>query len=76
MLAIGGSDDMIGDHLTDAIHCYDRATNSWSVIGQLPTPLRSVLTAALSTNKVVVVGGWNGSIVCHDTYSIKIMSRR
>ena len=44
--------------LTGAIHCYNKATNSWSIIGEMPTPRYGVLTAVLPTNKLVVVGGY------------------
>ena len=44
---------------TGAIYCYDEATNSWSIIGEMPTPRRDVLTAVLPSNKLVVVGGQN-----------------
>ena len=37
--------------------CYDVATKSWSVIGEMPTPRSRVLTAVLPSNKLVVVGG-------------------
>ena len=54
--------------LTGAIHCYNKATNSWSIIGEMPTPREDVLTAVLPTNNLVVVGG-NLSIFdnCTDT---------
>ena len=55
VLAIGGQD---GDNPTGAIHCYDVATNSWSVIGEMPTPRYLVLTAVLPSNELVVVGGY------------------
>ena len=45
MLAIGGDDDV--GNPTGAIHCYDMATNSWNVIGEIPTPRSRVLTAVL-----------------------------
>ena len=54
VLAIGGID---GGNATGAIHCYDVATNSWSVIGEMPTPRYLVLTAVLPSNELVVVGG-------------------
>ena len=54
VLAIGGVD---GNHPTGAIHCYDMATNSWSVMGEIPTPRSRVLTAVLPSNELVVVGG-------------------
>ena len=44
-------------NLTGAIHCYNMTTNSWSVIGEMPTPRSSVLAAVLPSNDLVVVGG-------------------
>ena len=55
VLAIGG-DDGAGNP-TRAIHSYDMATNTWSVIGEIPTPRSRVLTAVLPSNEMVVVGG-------------------
>ena len=57
VLAIGGEDAQFGGNLTGAIHCYDEATNSWSVIGVMPTPRCEILTAVLPSNELVVVGG-------------------
>ena len=54
VLAIGGKD---GDNSTGAIHCYDVATNSWSVISEMPTPRYQVLAEVLPSNELVVVGG-------------------
>ena len=59
VLAIGGLDD--DDDPTGAIHCYDVATNSWSVIGETPTPRCRVLTAVLPSNELMVVGGFDAS---------------
>ena len=55
VLAITSKD--CNGRLTGAIHCYNKATNSWSIIGEMPTPRYDVLTAVLPTNKLVVVGG-------------------
>ena len=62
VLAIGGADSQsrIGNP-TGAIHCYDVATDSWSVVGEMPTPRSSVLTAVLPSNELVVVGGVEAS---------------
>ena len=68
VLAIGGDDDD-GDR-TGAIHCYDVATNSWSVIGEIPTPRSWVLTAVLPSNELVVVGGEDASGDCRSTLEI------
>ena len=54
VLAIGGA---YSRSPTGSIHCYDVATNSWSVIGKMPTPRYSALTAVLPSNELVVVGG-------------------
>ena len=59
VLAIGGID---GVNPTAYIYCYDVATNSWSVIGEMPTPRFLVLTAVLPSNELVVVGGQRSSI--------------
>ena len=56
LLAIGGADDMYGFRPTGAIHCYNVTTNSWSVIGEMPTPRSDVLTAVFPSNYLVVVG--------------------
>ena len=55
VLAIGGADS--GDNPTGAIHCYDVATKSWSVMREMATPRYRVLTAVLPSNELVVVGG-------------------
>ena len=54
MLAIRGE---IGGNPTGAIHCYDVTTNSWSVIGEMPTPSSCALIAVLPSNELVVIGG-------------------
>ena len=53
VLAIGGRD---GGNPTGAIHCYDVATNSWSFMGEIPSPRYLALTAVLPSNELVVVG--------------------
>ena len=70
VLAIGGADAQYGGNPTGAIHCYDMTTNSWSVIGEMPTPRSDVLTAVLPSNELVVVGGWNASGICSRTIDI------
>ena len=57
LLALGGANAQCGGNPTGAIHCYDVATNSWSVIGEIPTPRSRVLTAVLPSNELVMVGG-------------------
>ena len=57
VLAIGGAYSRYNPRPTESIHCYDVATNSSSVIGKMPTPRYSALTAVLPSNELVVVGG-------------------
>lgn len=57
VLAIGGIDDELDSRPSGAIHCYDAVMNSWSVIGELPTPRYEALTAVLPSNELVVMGG-------------------
>ena len=57
VLAIGGSDDF---KPKGTIHCYDRVTNSWTLIGEMPTARYGVLATALANNELVVAGGYTG----------------
>ncbi len=58
VLAIGGNDKTDGGHPTAAIHCYDKATNSWSVVGNIRYPRSRVLTVVVPcSNEVIVVAG-------------------
>ena len=57
VLAIGGADNLWGHNPIGAIHCYNVTTNSWTVIGEMPTPRSRVLAAALPSNDLVMVGG-------------------
>ena len=54
VLAIGGSDQQLTP--TGAIHQYNRSTNSWSVIGEIPTPREGPLLAVLPSHELIVVG--------------------
>ena len=57
VLAIGGEDGRFSANPIGDIYCYDMASNSWSVIGEIPTPIVEALTAILPSNELVVVGG-------------------
>ena len=61
VLAIGGSDKISGSTPTGAIHQYNRSSNSWSVIGEMPTP-RSQIVAVLPSNELIAVGGDKGTL--------------
>ena len=58
LLAVGGK---CGGQLTGDIYCYDVAMDSWSAVGEMPTPRCDVLTAVLPSNELVVAGGAMGS---------------
>ena len=70
VLAIGGSDQWRGGTPTGAIHQYNRSTNSWSVIGEMPTPRAHPLVAVLPSHKLIVVGGLNCAVteIASSTY--------
>ena len=56
VLAIGGDHSLCRSKPTGAIHCYDVAINSWSVICEVPTPKGAALTAVLPNDTLLVVG--------------------
>ena len=65
VLAVGGKN---GNTPTRAIYCYDRSTNSWNLIGGMPTPRSYPLVATLPHNELVVVGGEASKVTemaCH-----------
>ena len=58
VLVIGGKDhNFYGGTPTGAIHYYNQSTNSWSVIGEIPTPRSDPLVAVLPSNELIAVGG-------------------
>ena len=63
VLAIGGSDKTWRDKLgpTGAIYLYSENSNSWSVIGEMPTPRCLAQVAVLPSNELITVGGMDGS---------------
>ena len=70
VLAIGGKDQLFNGRPTRAIHQYNRSTNSWSVIGEMPTPRASPLVAVLPSHELIVVGGLNCAVteIASSTY--------
>ena len=69
-LTIGGSGDQYSGIIAGTIHRYNTITNSWSVIGEMPTRRHATLVAVLpSSNELVVVGGY-GSEQNSTPYSI------
>ena len=70
VLAIGGSDQKRGGTPTGAIHQYNRSSNSWSVIGEMPTPRACPQVAVLPSHELIVVGGFKCDVteIASSTY--------
>ena len=70
VLAIGGSDQQLMGTPTGAIHQYNRSTNSWSVIGEMPTPRACPPIAVLPSHELIVVGGFSCDVteIASSTY--------
>ena len=60
VLSVGGSFDSFGDNPSRDIFSYDPWTNSWSSVGEIPTPRPAALVAILPSNELMVVGGYEG----------------
>ena len=58
VLAIGGRDEEYVGIQTAAILRYNRSTNSWSVIGEMPSPRTDPVVALLPNNELIAVGGY------------------
>ena len=56
LLAIGGADSK--GEPTTAVHMYQPTTDSWEVISHMTKPRSTCLSAVLSDNQLMVVGGW------------------
>lgn len=58
VLAIGGSDKPRGGYTTAAIHCYNRRTGMWNILGEMPTPQSRALVAVLpNSHELMVLAG-------------------
>ena len=56
LLAIGGWG--ASTPATNAVHCYDTSTDSWRVVSEMNNPRARCLAAALSGNRLLVIGDW------------------
>ena len=61
VLAIGGSEEFAGGKISGAIHRYNKNSDSWIVVGEMPTPRFNTLAANTHFRELVVVGGYNHS---------------
>ena len=57
LLAVGGMES--GNKAITAVYVYNSTTNSWEIISHMITGRRLCFTAALSDNRLMVVGGYN-----------------
>ena len=55
VLSIGGQNSFIGNP-TASIHCYDKPTSSWSMIGEMSIPKPDPIVAVTTSNELMVVG--------------------
>ncbi len=66
MLAIGGRDT--NRMPNGSIFCYNRVTNSWTIIGELSIPRYDTLSVCSKNKEVFIMGGytsiWDKSAVC------------
>ena len=57
LLAVGGfGDDEVP---TDVVCSYDPSSDTWQQIGRMTTARYQAITATLSDNRVLIVGGYN-----------------
>ena len=61
VLAVGGEDS--GDNPTAAVHMYDAKSDSWPLVGHMPTARYDCLVVALH-NRIIAVGGDIGGGNC------------
>ena len=59
LLAVGGHSGYQWQPKSE-VYRFDRQSNSWEVIGYLPTPRFSTSVACLPGNRLVIVGGYTG----------------
>ena len=71
LLAIGGEDD--SETETAAVHCYDNHINSWRVVSEMKNSRRLCIAAALSDDRLLVVGGITGGLSYY-TNSVEVAS--
>ena len=63
LLVVGGCDKI--DNATAVVHKYNPTTDSWNIIGKMPTARYNCLITVLPGNEMMVVGGevqWNRTV--------------
>ena len=72
LVSVGGCDDDWNP--TDAIRRYDPVTNSWHVIGHMPTARYQSVVVTLPGDKLMVIGGYTTFAVSSETDVVEIAS--
>ena len=72
LVSVGGCDDDWNP--TDVLHRYNPVTNSWHVIGHVPTARYQSLVVTLPGDRLMVVGGYTTSEVSSETDVVEIAS--
>ena len=60
LLAVGGKESSKGRADMKGVYVYSPSANSWIYVGDLPAPRSTTAVANLSSNEIIVVGGWDG----------------
>jgi len=58
LVSLGGSDNYQDRNPVPTIHCYDPNTDSWRIIGTMPTARRQCLVVTLRGERLTVMGGY------------------
>ena len=68
LLTVGG-DSEIGNEvtLTPNIYKFNKVSQSWEVIGQIPALRESSAAVSMTDNKIIVIGGRNNKELCTNT---------
>ena len=61
LLAVGGCHGNTPSTASTAIHVYQPATNSWSKVGDLPSPRSYCVCTLLPSSELLVAGGWDSN---------------
>ena len=59
LLAIGGWETSKENDEKREVYMYSPSTNSWIHISDLPAPRSDTAVAVLSSNEILVIGGWD-----------------
>ena len=64
MLSIGGATSVLGAKATGIIYCFNVFSQSWDVLGAIPTPRSRILATVLPNNELMVIGGKSTQGTC------------